>query len=66
MEENQTYFFAICTWPNSRVRAKQISRFQFEGKNDVWMSQVRRVNVQKVGHKWLNVQGTGQGMEACA
>ena len=35
--------FAIYTWPNSPVRAKILSRFQFEGKNDVWISQVRRV-----------------------
>ena len=46
MEENQKYFFVICTWPNSPVRAKILSRFQFEGKNNVWISQVRRV-------KWI-------------
>ena len=45
MEENRKYFFAICTWPNSPVRAKILSRFQFVGKNNVWISQVRRVNV---------------------
>ena len=33
-------FFAIFTWP---VRAKILSRFQFEGKTDVWISQIRRV-----------------------
>ena len=42
MEENQKYFFAICTWPNWPFRAKFLSRFQFEGKTDVWVSQVRR------------------------
>ena len=35
MEENQKYFFAICAWPNLPVRAKILSRFQLEGKNDV-------------------------------
>ena len=44
MEENWIFFFAICTWPNSPVRAKNLSRFQFDGKNDDWISQVRRVN----------------------
>ena len=39
----EIYFFAICTWPNWPVRAKILSRFQFEGKTDVWISQVRRV-----------------------
>ena len=29
-------FFVICTWSN-------LSRLQFEGKSDVWISQVRRV-----------------------
>ena len=33
------FFFATCTWPNSPVKAKNLSRFQFEGKNDVWISQ---------------------------
>ena len=33
----------ICTWPNWPVRAKILSRFQFEGKTDIWISQVRRV-----------------------
>ena len=32
-----------CTWPNGPVRAKILPRFQFEGKTDVWISQVRRV-----------------------
>ena len=36
-------FFAICTLPNSPVRAKVLSRFQFEGKNEVWTSKVRHV-----------------------
>ena len=44
MEENQNYFFTICAWPNWHVRAKILPRFQFEGKTDVWISQVRRVN----------------------
>ena len=35
--------FSICTWPHSPVRAKILSRFQFEGKNAVWISQVRHV-----------------------
>ena len=43
MEENRKYFFAICTWPNSPVRANFLSRFQFDGKNNVWIIQVRRV-----------------------
>ena len=36
-------FFAIWTWPNQPVRAKKLSRFQIEGKNHVWISQVRCV-----------------------
>ena len=36
-------FFTICTWPNRPVAAKILSGFQFEGKSDVWTSQVRRV-----------------------
>ena len=36
-------FFTICTWPNRLVGAKILSGFQFEGKSDVWISQVRRV-----------------------
>ena len=40
MEENRNFIFAIFTWP---VRAKILSRFQFEGKAYVWISQVRRV-----------------------
>ena len=36
--KSEKIFFAICTWPNSPVRAKILSRFQFEGKNDVWIS----------------------------
>ena len=35
--------FTICTWPNGPVRAKILQRFQFEGKTNVWISQVRRV-----------------------
>jgi len=37
-------FFTICTWPNGPDRAKFLPIFQFEGKTDVWISQVRRVN----------------------
>ena len=37
-------YFTICTWPNGPVRANILLRFQFEGKTDVWISQVRRVN----------------------
>jgi hypothetical protein len=29
------FFFVKCTLPNSPVRAKVLSRFQFEGKNNV-------------------------------
>ena len=36
-------FFTICTWPNRPVGAKILSEFQFEGKTDVWISQVWRV-----------------------
>ena len=35
----------MCTWPNRPVGAKILSGFQFEGKTDVWISQVRRVKV---------------------
>ena len=31
--------------PNGPVRAKFLPRFQFEGKTDVWISQVRRVKL---------------------
>ena len=37
------FFFTVWTWPNRPVAAKILSGFQFEGKNDVWISQVRRV-----------------------
>ena len=37
-------FFTICTWPNRPVGAKILSGFHIEGKTDVWISQVRRVN----------------------
>ena len=36
-------FFTICTCPNGPARAKFLQRFQFEGKTDVGISQVRRV-----------------------
>ena len=39
------FFFAICTWPNWPVGAKLLLKFPFEGKTDVWISQVRRVKV---------------------
>ena len=39
-------FFTKCTWPNRPVGAKILSGFQFEGKTDVWISQVRRVKPQ--------------------
>ena len=42
-------FFTVCTWPNWPVGAKILPRFQFEGKTDVWISQVRRVK------RWLNL-----------
>ena len=35
--------FTVCTWPNRAVGAKILSGFQFEGKTDVWITQVRRV-----------------------
>ena len=36
-------FFTVCNWPNRHVGAKILSGFQFEGKTDVWISQVRSV-----------------------
>ena len=52
----ENILFAICTWPNSPVRAKILSRFQFKGKNDVWISQVRDVLICQFRHggikKW--------------
>ena len=36
--------FAICTWPNSSAKSKILSRYQFQGKNGIWISQVGRVN----------------------
>ena len=41
-------FFTICTWPNRPVGAKILSGFQFEGKTDVWISQVRHVKVKSL------------------
>ena len=38
-------FFTICIWPNWPIRAKILPRFQFEGKTDVWIIQVRRVKM---------------------
>ena len=37
----------ICTWPNRPVGAKILPGFQIEGKTDVWISQVRRVNAMQ-------------------
>ena len=54
MEENKKNFFAKCTWPNSPVRAKFLSRFQLEGKKDVWTSQVRRVKKVKIYNYFLS------------
>ena len=34
-------FFTIWTWPNWPIGAKILLRFQFEGKTDVWISQIR-------------------------
>ena len=42
--------FTICTWTNGPVKTNFLSRFQFEGKTDVWISQVRRVK-EKSGQK---------------
>ena len=39
--------FTICTWPNRPVGAKILPGFQIEGKTDVWISQVRRVNAMQ-------------------
>ena len=36
--------FTVCTWPKRPVGAKILPGFQIEGKTDVWISQVRRVN----------------------
>ena len=40
---SKIFFFTVCIWPNRPVAAKNLSGFQFEGKSDVWISQVRRV-----------------------
>ena len=53
------FFFTICTWPNGPVRAKILPRFQFEGKIDVWISQVRCVNT--VHHLFFLLCSTGSG-----
>ena len=37
-------FLDICTWAKSPINVKFLSNWQLEGKRDVWMSQVRRVN----------------------
>ena len=47
-------FFTICTWPNWPVRAKNLSWFQFEGKTDVWISQVRSVKDMSRIHLTVN------------
>ena len=36
-------FFTIWTWPNWPIGAKILLRFQFEGKTDVWISQIRGI-----------------------
>ena len=46
--------FTICTWPNGHVRAKILPRFQFEGKTDVWISQVRHVKANMIG--WVELK----------
>ena len=38
-------FFTICAWPNWHVGAKILPRFQFEGKTEVWISEVRSVKI---------------------
>ena len=53
-------FFTICTWPNRPVGAKNFSGFQFEGKTDVWISQVRRVKFIKKGKQSNNVRLTAR------
>ena len=40
--------FTICTWPNRPVGAKILPGFQIEGKTDVWISHVRRVNQKPI------------------
>ena len=40
---SEIFILTICTWPNEPVRANILPRFQFEGKTDKWISQVRRV-----------------------
>ena len=51
--KSQIFFFAICTWPNWPVTAKILSRFQFEGKTDVWINQVRRVNLRLISDSFF-------------
>ena len=48
-------FFTICTWPNRPVGAKILSGFQFEGKTDVWISQIRRVKYLLIYLEVLNL-----------
>ena len=43
--KSEIFFFAICTRANGYVRANILLRFQFEGKTDVWISQVRHVKL---------------------
>jgi len=43
--KSEIIFFATCTWPYWHVWANFLSRFQIEGKIDVWISQVVRVKV---------------------
>ena len=46
MEENQKYFFCHMYLTYSPVRAKILSRFQFEGKTDVWIRSILIQNLQ--------------------
>ena len=44
----RNFLFAICTWPNSLAQTKILSNYHFQGKNGLWISQVRRVKVTRI------------------
>ena len=61
-------FFTICAWPNWHYGEKILPRCQFEGKTEVWISEVRSVLTfgseknwrhRQHGHNDQNVQATG-------
>ena len=65
MEENQKYiFFAMSTWPNSPVRAKILSSFQYEGKNDAYFITTEFHSLKKDVNFWTKIANSGHSVWA--